>query len=147
MDVSDILAINAAIFSPDQATDLCDTNDDQLCDVNDILGANAKIFGGDAYCARFPGPASSGGGCDVYLASAEAAEVCSSGPPDSCAIAVPNGGLASSETCGSICGGECFETFTQDGSPNICSPGFRVGSCSVSLASSNFICICRLPGP
>ena len=56
VDISDILAINAAIFDPSQITDLCDTNDDQLCDVNDVIGANAKIFGADAYCSRFPTP-------------------------------------------------------------------------------------------
>jgi hypothetical protein len=50
------LAINAAIFEPSQVTDLCDTNDPQLCDVQDILGANAKIFGAEAYCERYPTP-------------------------------------------------------------------------------------------
>jgi hypothetical protein len=57
VDVSDILAINAAIFAPELATALCDANDDQLCDVNDILAVNAKIFGADAYCERYPTPA------------------------------------------------------------------------------------------
>ena len=52
----DILAINAAIFDPAQATDLCDTNNDQQCDVQDILGASAKIFGAAAYCSRYPAP-------------------------------------------------------------------------------------------
>jgi hypothetical protein len=56
VDVSDLLAINAAIFDPAQVTDLCDANDDGLCDVNDILRANAKIFGSPAYCSRFPDP-------------------------------------------------------------------------------------------
>jgi hypothetical protein len=56
VDVNDILAINAAIFDPSQVTDLCDTNDDQLCDVEDILGANGKIFGAEAYCSRYPRP-------------------------------------------------------------------------------------------
>jgi hypothetical protein len=55
--VNDILAINAAIFDPSLATPLCDTNDDDQCDVQDILGANAKIFGAPAYCARYPTPA------------------------------------------------------------------------------------------
>ena len=54
--MSDILAISAAIFDPSQVTDLCDTNDDQLCDVADILGVNAKIFGAEAFCARYPAP-------------------------------------------------------------------------------------------
>jgi hypothetical protein len=56
VDVSDLLAINAAIFDPSLATPLCDTNDDDLCDVQDIIGANAKLFGAPAYCARYPAP-------------------------------------------------------------------------------------------
>ena len=27
-----------------------------LCDVSDILGVNAKIFGAEAFCARYPVP-------------------------------------------------------------------------------------------
>jgi probable HAF family extracellular repeat protein len=56
VNVTDILAINAAIFTPALATPLCDTNDDQNCDVQDILGVNGKIFGADAFCSRFPTP-------------------------------------------------------------------------------------------
>ena len=52
----DLLAINAAIFNPDLATSLCDTNDDDQCDVQDLLGVNAKIFGAPAYCAKYPAP-------------------------------------------------------------------------------------------
>jgi hypothetical protein len=51
-----LLAIGQAIFDPARITDLCDTNNDQICDVNDILGANAKIFGAEAYCSRHPAP-------------------------------------------------------------------------------------------
>jgi spore coat protein A len=56
VDVRDILAINAAIFAPAQATPLCDANDDGACDVQDILAVNATIFGAAAYCERFPRP-------------------------------------------------------------------------------------------
>jgi hypothetical protein len=56
VNVNDILAVNAAIFDPAQATPLCDTNDDAGCDVADILGVNAKIFGAPAYCSRWPAP-------------------------------------------------------------------------------------------
>jgi hypothetical protein len=38
------------------ATPLCDTDDDDLCDAPDLLGANAKIFGARAHCARYPSP-------------------------------------------------------------------------------------------
>jgi hypothetical protein len=53
VNVMDILAIYAAIFDPSLATPLCDTNNDDLCDVQDLLGANAKIFGAPAFCAKY----------------------------------------------------------------------------------------------
>jgi WD40 repeat protein len=56
VNVLDLLAIAQAIFEPALVTDLCDTNEDQICDVQDILAANAKIFGAPAYCARYPAP-------------------------------------------------------------------------------------------
>ncbi len=55
VNVSDILAINAAIFDPALATPLCDANQDGLCNVGDILAVNAGIFGAELYCARHPG--------------------------------------------------------------------------------------------
>jgi hypothetical protein len=54
VDVRDLIAINGAIFNPAQAGALCDTNYDAACDVADIIGANHKIFGGEAYCSRYP---------------------------------------------------------------------------------------------
>ena len=55
--VGDVLAIiDAAIFDPALVTELCDTNDDDECDVADILGVNAKIFGAEAFCERYPAP-------------------------------------------------------------------------------------------
>jgi hypothetical protein len=54
--VSDLVAINQAIFDPVRATPLCDTNADDRCDVRDILGANRKIFGAQAFCSRYPPP-------------------------------------------------------------------------------------------
>jgi hypothetical protein len=53
VDVSDLVAINRAVFDPAVATPLCDTNGDDLCDVRDIVGANRKIFGGFAVCSRY----------------------------------------------------------------------------------------------
>jgi len=55
--VDDLVAINMAIFNPDLATPLCDTNDDDQCNVSDIIGANLRIFGQPAYCAKYPRPA------------------------------------------------------------------------------------------
>jgi hypothetical protein len=52
VNVLDLVAINLAIFDPRLATPLCDTNADDQCDVLDLLGANARIFGQPAYCAR-----------------------------------------------------------------------------------------------
>jgi uncharacterized repeat protein (TIGR01451 family) len=56
VDVRDLVGINVAIFTPAQATPLCDTNDDALCDVRDLVGVNIRIFGGPAYCAAYPAP-------------------------------------------------------------------------------------------
>ena len=58
--VSDIVAINVAIFNPAQITPLCDGNNDNLCSVSDIVAANVEIFSptSTSICARqpFPGP-------------------------------------------------------------------------------------------
>jgi hypothetical protein len=56
--VSDLLAINVAIFNPALATPLCDGNNDSLCNVGDILAANAEIFspGNTSTCVRQPVP-------------------------------------------------------------------------------------------
>jgi hypothetical protein len=58
VDVSDILAINAAIFDPTQVTPLCDANNDGQCNVNDILAVNSDIFSADvtSTCYRSPFP-------------------------------------------------------------------------------------------
>jgi hypothetical protein len=42
--VSDIVAINEAIFTPSAATLLCDGRNDSLCDVTDLIDANIEIF-------------------------------------------------------------------------------------------------------
>ena len=54
--VSDLVAINAAIFNPALATPLCDANDDGLCNVSDIVEVNVEIFspGNTSTCARQP---------------------------------------------------------------------------------------------
>jgi len=56
--VSDLVAINNAIFNPTLATPLCDCNKDGLCNVNDIIAANVEIFspGSTSTCARQPVP-------------------------------------------------------------------------------------------
>jgi hypothetical protein len=54
VDASDIQAIQAALFDPAQMTVLCDTNNDDVCNVQDIVGVNTKIYGGAAYCSRYP---------------------------------------------------------------------------------------------
>jgi microsomal dipeptidase-like Zn-dependent dipeptidase len=57
--VSDLVAINLAIFNPALATPLCDGNNDGLCNVNDIIAANIEIFSptSTSTCARQPVPA------------------------------------------------------------------------------------------
>jgi hypothetical protein len=56
--VSDLVAINVAIFNPGQATPLCDGNNDGLCNVGDIVAANLEIFSptNTSTCARQPVP-------------------------------------------------------------------------------------------
>jgi hypothetical protein len=56
--VSDLVAINIAIFNPAQRTPLCDGNNDGNCDVNDIIASNIEIFspGSTSICSRQPVP-------------------------------------------------------------------------------------------
>jgi hypothetical protein len=56
VDVTDIIAINLAIFDPASATALCDANRDGLCDISDMIAVNAEIFspGHSSTCARQP---------------------------------------------------------------------------------------------
>jgi hypothetical protein len=56
--VSDLIAINLAIFNPAQASELCDANNDDACDVGDIIAANIEIFstGNTSTCGRQPVP-------------------------------------------------------------------------------------------
>jgi hypothetical protein len=56
--VSDLLAINRAIFNPGLATPLCDGNNDGRCNVRDIVAANVEIFspGSTSICERQPLP-------------------------------------------------------------------------------------------
>ena len=56
--VSDLVAINVAIFNPATVTPLCDANGDGLCNVNDIIAANVEIFSptSTSTCARHPVP-------------------------------------------------------------------------------------------
>jgi hypothetical protein len=56
--VSDLVAINTAIFNPSLATPLCDGNNDGLCNVNDIIAANVEIFSptNTSTCSRQPIP-------------------------------------------------------------------------------------------
>jgi hypothetical protein len=54
--VTDLVAINLAIFNPALATPLCDGNGDGRCDVNDLVAANLEIYspGNTSTCARQP---------------------------------------------------------------------------------------------
>jgi hypothetical protein len=56
--VSDLVAINVAVFNPQLATPLCDGNNDDECNVNDIIAANVEIFsaGSTSTCGRQPLP-------------------------------------------------------------------------------------------
>jgi cysteine-rich repeat protein len=53
VDVTDLPAINIAIFNPPLAQEICDTNLDDLCNVSDILGASTEIFRpGSSVCSH-----------------------------------------------------------------------------------------------
>jgi hypothetical protein len=56
--VSDIVAINLAIFDPGAVTPLCDANNDGGCNVSDIVAVNTDLFSptSDTICARQPVP-------------------------------------------------------------------------------------------
>jgi hypothetical protein len=56
--VSDLIAINNALFNPALVTPLCDANGDGLCNVNDIVAANVEIFSptSTSTCSRQPVP-------------------------------------------------------------------------------------------
>lgn len=56
--VSDLVAINRAIFDPGLVTALCDANGDASCNVVDIVETNVEIFsaGNTSTCARQPVP-------------------------------------------------------------------------------------------
>jgi Tol biopolymer transport system component len=56
--VTDLVAINLAIFNPGLVTPLCDGNNDGLCNVSDIVAASVEIFSptNTSICARQPIP-------------------------------------------------------------------------------------------
>jgi hypothetical protein len=56
--VSDITAINAAIFNPALVTPLCDANNDGQCNVSDMLAVNVDLFSpiNSSTCVRQPVP-------------------------------------------------------------------------------------------
>lgn len=58
VDVSDIVAVSIALFTPTLPRDLCDSNGDTLCNVADIVGVNNEIFsiGNTSTCSRQPVP-------------------------------------------------------------------------------------------
>jgi hypothetical protein len=56
--VSDLVAINNAIYNPAQTTPLCDANGDGNCNVSDIVAVNIDLFtpGSLTTCSRQPVP-------------------------------------------------------------------------------------------
>jgi len=55
LNVSDIVAVNLAIFNPSRAHPLCDGNHDRACNVGDIVSVNLGIFNpGTTICDRDP---------------------------------------------------------------------------------------------
>jgi hypothetical protein len=55
--VSDLVAINQAVFTPARATEYCDGNNDGECSVSDIVAASREIFSPKtSTCTRQPVP-------------------------------------------------------------------------------------------
>jgi hypothetical protein len=55
--ISDLVAINGAIFNPALVTPLCDGNNDGHCNVSDLIAANIELFRPkSSTCARQPVP-------------------------------------------------------------------------------------------
>jgi hypothetical protein len=52
VNVSDLIAINLAIFDPSQKRSICDANNDLNCNVSDIVAANVEIFSPDTATCR-----------------------------------------------------------------------------------------------
>lgn len=54
--VSDLTAINRAIFAPDLRSALCDANHDGTCSIGDVVAVNVEIFspGSTSTCVRQP---------------------------------------------------------------------------------------------
>jgi hypothetical protein len=54
--VSDMVAINGALFDPSRVTPLCDADGDGRCSVNDVVAIQRDIFspGSSSTCARHP---------------------------------------------------------------------------------------------
>jgi glucose/arabinose dehydrogenase len=58
LTVSDLVAINQAIFDPSRVTPLCDANGDGACNVTDIVAVNLDLFSpaSTSECLRRPSP-------------------------------------------------------------------------------------------
>jgi hypothetical protein len=55
IDVSDLVAVNTALFVPSRIHPLCDANHDRVCNVSDIVAINRGIFNpGTTICDRDP---------------------------------------------------------------------------------------------
>jgi hypothetical protein len=50
--VADLVAINVAIFNPDQKLEICDGNNDLSCNVSDIVSSNIELFAPDTSACR-----------------------------------------------------------------------------------------------
>jgi hypothetical protein len=127
VDVSDLIAINLAIFDPTRRLSICDGNNDLLCNVSDIVAANTEIFSPDTSTCRHITSILCG---NNVLDTGEACDDggrCQNGPtPGASCNAVGGNTCGTGGSCVRVGGDGCntacrVETgFTCSGSPSVC---------------------------
>jgi cysteine-rich repeat protein len=144
VNVADLVAINIAIFNPNDGTKratLADTNNDVAVNVSDIVGANLEIFRPDSSVCRHITPRQCGSFCQGGTRAGQTCSVpadCPNNPGQSGATCIAigspccgNGEVTAGEPCddGDLqpsdgCNASCRIEFgyTCTGSPSVCSP-------------------------
>jgi cysteine-rich repeat protein len=136
VNVADLVAINIAIFNPNDGTKrglLADTNNDLLVNVSDIIGANLEIFRPDSSVCRQISPRTCGSFCQGGNRPGQACTVSADCGTGTCvSIGSPccgDGTVTSGEPCddGDLqpsdgCNASCRIEFgyTCTGSPSVC---------------------------
>jgi hypothetical protein len=126
-NVSDLIAINVAIFNPAVRLEICDGNNDLACNVSDLVASNIEIFVPDSSSCRHltsiqcgNSVVDAGEGCDDGArcqGGTSPGSVCDASGANTCGAGgqcVRQGG----DGCSSICRVE--PGWTCSGSPSVC---------------------------